>query len=142
MPASFTRGLPIDDYVAIASFLYFGIKSLLDAREIGISGEDNAGIAEERQDVEDTLKSGGSELKGGWPLVRLASKLELMTTAPTLPYSTASTASTYSASYTSPDSTDFTGSAYSTYSALPYPTLCSPGDRGLHPHHRRRDRRP
>ena len=35
MPASFTRGLPIDDYVAIASFLYFGIKSLLDAREIG-----------------------------------------------------------------------------------------------------------
>ena len=69
MPASFTRGLPIDDYVAIASFLYFGIKSLLDAREIGISGEDNAGIAEERQDAEDTLKSGGSELKGGWPLV-------------------------------------------------------------------------
>ena len=35
VPASFTRGLPIDDYVAIASFLYFGIKSLLDAREIG-----------------------------------------------------------------------------------------------------------
>ena len=60
------------------------MQSLLDAREIGISGEDNAGIAEERQDAEDTLKSGGSELKGGWPLVRLASKLELMTTAPTL----------------------------------------------------------
>ena len=24
---------------------------------------------QERQDAEDTLKSGGSELKGGWPLV-------------------------------------------------------------------------
>ena len=80
VPASFTRGLPINNYVAIASFLYFGVKSLLDAREIGISGEDNAGIAEEREDAEETLKAGGSVLKGGWPLVRLASKLELMTT--------------------------------------------------------------
>jgi len=69
VPASFTRGLPIDDYVAIASFLYFGVKSLLDAREIGLSGEDGAGIAEEREDAEQTLKDGGSELKGGWPLV-------------------------------------------------------------------------
>ena len=67
-------------YVAIASFLYFGVKSLLDAREIGISGEDNAGIAEEREGAEETLKAGGSVLKEGWPLVRLASKLELMTT--------------------------------------------------------------
>ena len=66
VPASFTRGLPIDDYVAIASFLYFGVKSLLDARAIE---EDNAGIAEEREDAEETLKAGGSELKGGWPLV-------------------------------------------------------------------------
>lgn len=66
VPASFTRGLPIDDYVAIASFLYFGVKSLLDARAIG---DDNAGIAEEREDAEETLKDAGSELKGGWPLV-------------------------------------------------------------------------
>jgi len=66
VPSSFTRGLPIDDYVAIASFLYFGVKSLLDAREIG---DDNAGIAEEREDAEETLKDSGSELKGGWPLV-------------------------------------------------------------------------
>ena len=56
------------------------LQSLLDAREIGISGEDNAGIAEEREDAEATLKAGGSVLKEGWPLVRLASKLELMTT--------------------------------------------------------------
>ena len=51
VPDGITRGLPIDDYVAVAAFLYFGVQSLLDAREIGISGEDNAGIAEEREDV-------------------------------------------------------------------------------------------
>ena len=48
VPDGITRGLPIDDYVAVAAFLYFGVQSLLDAREIG---EDNAGIAEERDDL-------------------------------------------------------------------------------------------
>ena len=120
VPASFTRGLPINNYVAIASFLYFGVKSLLDAREIGISGEDNAGIAEEREDAEETLKAGGSVLKGGWPLVRLASKLELMTTLLAKP--TRLTPPPL-ACYTSPDSTDFTSSAYCTYSTLLYTTL-------------------
>ncbi len=34
VPTTLTRGLPIDDYVAIASFVFFGIKSLLDALEV------------------------------------------------------------------------------------------------------------
>lgn len=59
-------GLPVDDYVAVASFVYFGVKSLLDAREVG---EDNAGIDEEREDAEKTLEDAGASLKGGWPLV-------------------------------------------------------------------------
>ena len=66
VPSSLTRGLPIDDYVAIASFLYFGVKSLLDAREIG---DDNAGIDEEREDAEKTLEEANASLKGGWSLV-------------------------------------------------------------------------
>lgn len=66
VPASITRGLPIDDYVAIASFVYFGVKSLIDAREIE---DDGAGIAEEREDAEKTLEDAGTSLKGGWPLV-------------------------------------------------------------------------
>ena len=52
VPTSITRGLPIDDYVAIVSFLFFGIKSLLDALAIE---EDGAGIAEEREEAEETL---------------------------------------------------------------------------------------
>jgi len=64
VPTSLTRGLPIDDYVAIASFLYFGVKSLLDALNVETVGE---GIAEERADAEDTLES--VDVTGGWPLV-------------------------------------------------------------------------
>ena len=54
LPDSFTRGLPIDDYVAIASFLYFGVKSLLDAFAVE---EDGAGISEEREEAVETLES-------------------------------------------------------------------------------------
>jgi len=66
LPASFTRGLPIDDYVAIASFVYFGIKSLLDARDLEGGNE---GIDEEREEAEKTLQETGAERKSGWPLV-------------------------------------------------------------------------
>ena len=64
VPSSLTGGLPIDDYVAIASFLYFGVKSLIDASAVE---EEGAGIAEERSDAEETLE--GVDVKGGWPLV-------------------------------------------------------------------------
>jgi len=64
VPTSLTRGLPIDDYVAIVSFLYFGVKSLLDANAVETDGE---GIAEEREDAIETLE--GVDVTGGWPLV-------------------------------------------------------------------------
>ena len=74
VPPSLTRGLPIDDYVAIASFLFFGIKSLLDA--FGVE-EDGAGIAQEREEAEKTLEESGIDVKGGWPLVIEASTLTI-----------------------------------------------------------------
>ena len=74
VPDSFTNGLPLDDYVAIASFLYFGVKSIVDA--LGIE-EDGEGIAEEREDAEKTLNESGINEKGGWPLVVEASTLTL-----------------------------------------------------------------
>ena len=74
VPPSLTQGLPLDDYVAIASFLFFGIKSLVDA--FGVE-EDGAGIAEEREDAEKVLDESGIALKGGWPLVTEAATLTL-----------------------------------------------------------------
>jgi len=73
LPDSLTRGLPIDDYVAIASFLYFGVKSILDALAVE---DDGAGIAEEREDAEKTLEESGIAA-GGWPLVVEACTLTL-----------------------------------------------------------------
>ena len=36
IPTGLTRGLPIDDYVAITSFLFFGVKSLADALAVEV----------------------------------------------------------------------------------------------------------
>jgi len=74
VPESITRGLPLDDYVAIASFLYFGVKSITDALAVE---EDGAGIAEEREDAEKTLGDSDISLKGGWPLVTEACTLTI-----------------------------------------------------------------
>lgn len=73
VPDSFTRGLPLDDYVAIVSFLYFGARSILDALALE---EDGAGIAEERKEAEETV-SAIDAATGGWPLVLEACTLTL-----------------------------------------------------------------
>merc|ERR1740138_260784 len=69
VPDSFTRGLPLDDYVATAAFLFFGVRSLLDAAAVE---KDGAGIAEEREDAEETLAETGALTTTGWRLVREA----------------------------------------------------------------------
>lgn len=66
VPDSFTRGLPLDDYVAIVSFIFFGVKALIDAFNIE---DDGAGIAEERGEAEEILQETGAAQKGGLPLV-------------------------------------------------------------------------
>mmetsp|Transcript_23447 Transcript_23447/g.69016 ORF Transcript_23447/g.69016 Transcript_23447/m.69016 type:complete len:297 (+) Transcript_23447:56-946(+) len=74
VPAGLTRGLPLDDYVAIASFVFFGIKAILDAAQIE---EDGAGIAEESEEAEETLEQSGLYGKSGWPLVLEACTLTI-----------------------------------------------------------------
>jgi hypothetical protein len=44
VPSSLTQGIPFDDYIAVAAFTYFGIKTLYDASQL--EGDDNAGILE------------------------------------------------------------------------------------------------
>ncbi|KAL1518701.1 hypothetical protein AB1Y20_002988 [Prymnesium parvum] len=74
VPPSFTRGLPLDDYVAVVSFVFFGVKALVDALNIE---EDGAGIEEERDEASQILKVSGAADKGGLPLVIEACTLTL-----------------------------------------------------------------
>jgi len=69
VPDSFTRGLPLDDYVATAAFLFFGVRSLLDAAAVE---DDGAGIQEEREDAEKTLAESDGVNASGWGLIREA----------------------------------------------------------------------
>jgi putative Ca2+/H+ antiporter (TMEM165/GDT1 family) len=50
IPSSLTQGVPFDDYVAIAAFSYFGLKTLYDASQI--EANDNSGLEEEKEDAE------------------------------------------------------------------------------------------
>ena len=54
VPSSLTQGIPFDDYIAIAAFTYFGIKTLYDASQL--EGDDNAGILEEQAEAEKTVE--------------------------------------------------------------------------------------
>lgn len=56
MHASRPQGLPIDDYIAIASFVFFGVKAIIDAAQID---DDGAGIAEESEEASETLQKSG-----------------------------------------------------------------------------------
>jgi hypothetical protein len=59
-PGCVVQGLPIDDYVAIASFVFFGVKAIIEAAQIQ---DDGAGIAEESEEASETLQKAG--LYGG-----------------------------------------------------------------------------
>lgn len=75
IPSSLTGGLPFEKCVAVASFVYFGMKGLVDASRIESDGQ---GIVDERQEAEKTLREAGGVRKGGWPLVVEAFTLSLM----------------------------------------------------------------
>lgn len=58
VPSVFTSGLPLDDIIAAAAFLYFGINTLKDAYQL--PDDSNEGIDEERAEAEESVK----ELEG------------------------------------------------------------------------------
>ncbi|CAM9981059.1 unnamed protein product [Sphacelaria rigidula] len=58
VPSTFTSGLPLDDIIAAAAFLYFGAITLKDAYEL--PSDSNEGIEEEKAEAEESVK----ELQG------------------------------------------------------------------------------
>jgi len=54
VPSGFTNGYPLDDYAAVAAFLYFGIKTLKEAYDLP-SG-DSSGIEEELQEATEEVQ--------------------------------------------------------------------------------------
>lgn len=54
VPTSLTQGIPFDDYVAVAAFTYFGIKTLIDASKL--SDGDSSGIEEEKAEAEEIVE--------------------------------------------------------------------------------------
>lgn len=53
IPEGLTQGVPFADYVAVAAFSYFGLKTLYDASQLDEG--DNSGIEEEKEDAEETV---------------------------------------------------------------------------------------
>lgn len=54
IPSSISQGIPFDDYIAIAAFAYFGVKTLLDASKL--QDGDSSGIDEERAEAEEIVE--------------------------------------------------------------------------------------
>ena len=53
IPTSITQGIPYDDYIAVAAFTYFGIKTLYDASQLKDGMP--SGIDEERAEAEEVV---------------------------------------------------------------------------------------
>lgn len=53
VPSSLTQGVPFDDYIAVAAFSYFGIKTLTDASKL--APDDNTGLEEEKKEAEKSV---------------------------------------------------------------------------------------
>jgi len=78
VPESVTGGLPLDDYVAVASFVYFGVRSIADALATEEPGE---GMADELADAEEVLASGDVLEKTRGKAARLAGEAFALTVA-------------------------------------------------------------
>lgn len=54
IPSSLTQGIPFDDYIAVAAFTYFGLKTLFEASKL--EPGDSSGIAEEKAEAEEIVE--------------------------------------------------------------------------------------
>ena len=54
IPSSITQGIPFDDYIAVAAFTYFGLKTLLEASKLDPG--DSSGIEEEKAEAEEIVE--------------------------------------------------------------------------------------
>lgn len=61
VPSSITAGIPFDDYIAVAAFSYFGIKTLVEASKLDI--DDSSGIDEEKAEAEEIVQDLDKEQK-------------------------------------------------------------------------------
>ncbi|KAG5193133.1 hypothetical protein JKP88DRAFT_195619 [Tribonema minus] len=63
VPSTLTNGIPFDDYIAVAAFLYFGLVTLRDASQI--PDDDNSGMEAEAAEAEESVKELSEGTKGG-----------------------------------------------------------------------------
>lgn len=59
IPSSIAQGIPFDDYVAVAAFTYFGVKTLYDS--YSLPDGDSSGIEEEKKEAEEAVEEVTSE---------------------------------------------------------------------------------
>lgn len=77
VPDSFTGGYPVDDYVAIASFIYFGIKSLTDA----LAQSDDDGLDDELKSAQEELAKTDAVRRSKGSVVGIATQAFALTVA-------------------------------------------------------------
>lgn len=54
IPSSLTQGIPFDDYIAVAAFTYFGLKTLFEASKL--EPGDSSGMDEEKAEAEEIVE--------------------------------------------------------------------------------------
>lgn len=72
IPQGISQGLPISDYVAVASFTYFGARTLYDAFKLPAG--DSSGIEEEKKEAEEAVAG----VKKGFALAAIAQTFGLV----------------------------------------------------------------
>uniref|UniRef100_A0A6S9LQ96 GDT1 family protein n=1 Tax=Heterosigma akashiwo TaxID=2829 RepID=A0A6S9LQ96_HETAK len=79
VPPELTQGLPLDDYAAVAAFLYFGLKTLKDAA--ALPSGDNSGVEEELEEAEEEVEAfqkAAADRGAGAPLALIAQTFGLV----------------------------------------------------------------
>lgn len=63
VPSSLAQGVPFDDYIAIAAFSYFGLKTLYDSSQL--AANDNTGLEEEKEEAEKSIAENFKKNRSG-----------------------------------------------------------------------------